>query len=212
MEIASDVICFHFIVVIEIHRSKSKNIGKDIVFIMKIHLPKIGLRNIKTAISTTLCIILYLFVDRNPTFACIGAVFGMDNNIRASWKTGGNRLIGTVIGGFLGMGFFFIQLQFPYKWMSILLLFFGIIVLIYISQLLQVPGAIQAGSVVFYIVMLNTPVDQYVGYALNRMVDTGIGVIVSVCINMLITRPRLARIFPGVNLEKEFPTALDESK
>lgn len=177
---------------------------------MKPYLPKIGLRNIKTAVSATLCAILYLLVDRNPTFACIGAVFGMDNSIRASWRTGGNRLIGTVIGGFLGMGLFYVQQRCSYKWMHILLLFFGIMLLIYVSQAVHASGAIQAGAVVFYIVMLNTPEDQYISYALNRMLDTGIGVVLSVFINMLITRPRLARIFPHMNVEEKFPRDLDE--
>ncbi|MEG1953901.1 MAG: aromatic acid exporter family protein [Hydrogenoanaerobacterium sp.] len=147
-------------------------------------LPKIGLRNIKTAISATLCAIIYFFIGRNPTFACIGAVFGMDNSLPASFRTGGNRLIGTVIGGFLGMGFFSLSLYLPYSNISrLILIFLGIITLIYISQLLHFSGAIQAGSVVFFIVMLNTPKDQYFSYAINRIIDTGFGVIMSIFIN-----------------------------
>ena len=148
--------------------------------------PKIGLRNIKTAISATLCAFIYMCIDRNPTFACIGAVFGMDNSLPASLKTGGNRLIGTIIGGFIGMGFFSLSTFLPFQnIVQIILLFIGIILLIYISQILHFAGAIQAGAVVFYIVMLNTPDDQYVSYALNRMLDTGIGVTMSICINYI---------------------------
>lgn len=165
--------------------------------------PHIGLRNLKTALSATLCSVLYLLIDRNPTFACIGAVFGMDNSVESSWRTGGNRLAGTVIGGFLGMGFFYLQLCLGgllsptiHKVSRILLLFGGIVLLIYLSQLLRFPGAIQAGAVVFYIVMLNTPAQQYVSYALNRMVDTGFGVLMSICFNMLLPRERLERWFP----------------
>ncbi|MEG2138571.1 MAG: aromatic acid exporter family protein, partial [Oscillospiraceae bacterium] len=62
-------------------------------------LPKVGLRNVKTALSATLCAILYALIDRNPTFACIGAIFGMGSDLEDSWRSGGNRLIGTVIGG-----------------------------------------------------------------------------------------------------------------
>lgn len=161
-------------------------------------LPKIGMRNLKTAISATLCAVIYVLIGRNPTFACIGAVFGMDNDIAASKRTGGNRLIGTVIGGFMGMGLFFLQQLFPYKGVKLLILFFGIMLLIYISQLVRAPGAIQAGSVVFYIVMLNTPEDQYVSYALNRMLDTAVGVVMSLCINLLLPRERLERLLPWV--------------
>lgn len=154
-------------------------------------LPKIGLRNLKTAISATLCVIIYSFVDRNPTFACIGAVFGMDNTIPSSFKTGGNRLIGTIIGGLFGMTFFSLSLIMPYPKIShMILLFVGIISLIYISQLLNFSGAIQAGAVVFFIVMLNTPEDQYFSYAINRIIDTGFGVLMSILINYIhITSP-----------------------
>lgn len=147
---------------------------------------QIGMRNIKTAISTTLCVILYACIDRNPTFACIGAVFGMDNSLPNSLKTGGNRLIGTIIGGFSGMAFFSLSHVLPHPEISIIvLIFIGIIFLIYLSQLLNCSGAIQAGAVVFFIVMLNTPEDEYFSYAINRMIDTGFGVIMSIAINWM---------------------------
>lgn len=178
----------------------------------KINLPKIGLRNIKTAISATLISILYIIFERNPTFACIGAVFGMDNSIKASWRTGGNRLIGTIIGGFIGMGFFYLYTLVDNRGFKIALLFIGIILHIYVCQLLKVPGAIQGGSVVFYIVMLNTPQDQYISYALNRMVDTGVGVIMSIVINLLLSREHLEKWFPKLKGSKEGDRILDDSE
>lgn len=165
----------------------------------KITFPKIGLRAIKTAISTTLCAILYILIDRNATFACIGAVFGMDNSDNNPWRTGGNRLVGTIIGGFLGMGLFYVQHQVNGKLFQIVLLLAGIILLIYISQLVKCPGAIQGGAVVFYIVMLNTPPDIYVAYAINRMIDTAVGVVISVGINVLMSRQRLSKYFKNIN-------------
>lgn len=158
-------------------------------------LPKLGKRCIKTAVSATLCAILYALFDRNATFACIGAVFGTEsNNSDKPWRTGGNRLIGTVIGGFLGMGLFYVQKQISGKLSEIALLFIGIVVLIYISQILGCANAIQGGAVVFYIVMLNTPEHQYISYALNRMLDTGIGVGMSVLINVLHPRLRIRQL------------------
>lgn len=146
----------------------------------------IGLRNIKTAISATLCAIIYQCINRNPTFACIGAVFGMDNSVPSSLKTGGNRLIGTMIGGIIGMLFYSLSLMMSYKFIThIVLIFVGIIFLIYMSQLLNCANAIQAGSVVFFIVMLNTPEDQYFMYAINRIIDTAFGVTMSIVINWL---------------------------
>ena len=66
----------------------------------------IGMRNIKTALAATLCALLYLPFGRNPTFACIGAIFGTGSDMENSKLHGGNRFFGTIIGGFIGMGLF----------------------------------------------------------------------------------------------------------
>lgn len=161
-------------------------------------LPHFGLRGIKTVISSTLCVILYSFIERNATFACIGAVFGMESDGEHPWKSGGNRLVGTIVGGFLGMGLFYLQSFSSSKLYQIFLLCVGIALLIYISKLFNFTGAIQGGAVVFYIVMLNTPQNQYITYALNRMIDTAVGVSISVGINVLLSRRRLLKRFKNV--------------
>ena len=160
--------------------------------------PKIGLRNFKTAIAATLCALLYALIDRNPTFACIGAVFAMNTDLHTSWETGGNRLWGTMIGGFTGMLFFYLYNELPLIFPNnqamseLFFLFIGIMVMIVVSQIFHVNGAIPSGSVVFYIVMLNTPENQYISYALNRMLDTGIGVILSIFVNIALPRELFA--------------------
>ena len=157
--------------------------------------PKIGMRNLKTAVAATLCALIYAPFDRNPTFACIGAVYGMGSDMGDSWKQGGNRLIGTVIGGFLGMALFWLyRVLNPSGETRVLLvplLALGGVVLIVLAQMFQWPTAVQPGSVVLCIILFNTPVDTYVSYALNRMVDTGVGVIFSMLINYLLPRERL---------------------
>ena len=166
-------------------------------------LPHIGLRNLKTALSASLCAFFYYFIDRNPTFACIGAVFGMGTDIEHSKLHGGNRLFGTIIGGFLGMGLFRVYLIFypdgENRLLLVPLLFVGVIILILLAQFFWV-GAVQPGGVVLCIVLFNTPVDTYVSYAINRMFDTGVGVAMSLLINWLLPRERLE---PWVNKLKE---------
>ena len=66
-------------------------------------VPKIGLRNIKTALAAALCALVYYFLDRSPAFACIGAIFGMGSSYEQSRLHGGNRFFGTLVGGFIGM-------------------------------------------------------------------------------------------------------------
>ena len=179
------------------------------------HLPRLGLRNIKTGISATLCAVLYSLIDRNPTFACIGAVFGMDNSMENSFRTGGNRLIGTIIGGFIGMFFFYIynehlKIGSAFTIPLALCLLTGIMLMIYLCQIFHAVGAIHAGSVVFFIVMLNTPEAQYISYALNRMVDTAFGVIMSIGINALLPREWLEKHMSQKALDRQIGELKEE--
>lgn len=157
-------------------------------------LPHIGLRNLKTALSASLCALIYFFLNRNPAFACIGAIFGMGADMDHSKLHGGNRLFGTVIGGFLGIGLYRIYLVFyPDGGRHLLLvplLFGGIVVLILLAQIFWV-GAVQPGGVVLCLLLFSIGPDDYISYSLNRMLDTGVGVAMSLLINWLLPRDRL---------------------
>ena len=157
-------------------------------------LPHIGLRNLKTALSASLCALIYFFLNRNPAFACIGAIFGMGADMDHSKLHGGNRLFGTVIGGFLGIGLYRIYLVFyPDGGRHLLLvplLFGGIVVLILLAQIFWV-GAVQPGGVVLCLLLFSMGPDDYIAYSLNRMLDTGVGVAMSLLINGLLPRERL---------------------
>ena len=167
----------------------------------------VGMRNLKTALAATLCALLYFPFGRNPTFACIGAIFGLGSDMGNSWLNGGNRLFGTIIGGFIGMALFRIYICFyPEAGTHLLLyplLFVGVILLILASRFFRWPGAIQPGGVVLCIILFNTPVSTYVSYSLNRMLDTGIGVIIALIINLLLPRERVLHWMETAHMRKE---------
>ena len=164
------------------------------------------MRNIKTALAATLCALLYLLVDRNPTFACIGAIFGMGSDMGNSRLNGGNRFFGTIIGGFVGMLMFRLYIIFQpeggFHAALLVFLFIGVILLVLVSKLFDWIGAVQPGGVVLCIILFNTPVDSYVSYSLNRMVDTGIGVAVALLVNWLLPRDRVVAWMEKHHLRK----------
>ena len=155
----------------------------------KHHLPTIGMRNIKTALAATLCALVYFFLDRSPAFACIGAIFGMGSDYEMSKLHGGNRFFGTLVGGFIGMGLFAIYATlFPdgsNRWFLIPLTFIGVVLLILACQWIWV-GGIQPGGVVLCIILFSAPVETYISYALNRILDTGIGVLAALFVNAML--------------------------
>lgn len=59
------------------------------------------------------------------------------------------------------------------------------------------PGGVQPGGVVLCIVLYSTPVETYVRYALNRILDTAIGVIIALLVNYFLPRERVVALWEG---------------
>lgn len=153
--------------------------------------PGVGMRNIKTAIAASLCALVYYYIGRSPAFACIGAIFGMGSDMEDARRNGGNRLFGTLIGGLLGMALFRIYLIYvpdgSHSLLLVPLTFIGTVLLILLCQMFWV-GGVQPGGVVLCILLFNTPVHSYVSYAINRILDTAVGVLVALTISYLFPR------------------------
>lgn len=180
---------------------------------LRIH---IGMRNVKTALAATITAFVYFLINRNPTFACIGAIFGVGSDLENSWLNGGNRFFGTIFGGILGMALFRIYIIFypegnypngidstpDYHLLILLLLAVGVILLVLMSLFFKWPGAIQPGGVVLCIILFNTPVTNYISYSVNRMFDTGVGVAIALLVNVLFPRDKVVNILSKLNLRK----------
>ncbi len=164
----------------------------------------VGQRSIKTAAAATLCALLYFIFGGNPTFACIGAIFGLGNDMSMSKLNGGNRFFGTIIGGFVGIALFRVYVAiFPSGERNALMLVFlfaGVVMTIMGCQLCKWPGGIQPGGVVLCIILFNTPVDTYIEYSIFRMLDTGVGVACALFVNWYFTRPRVERILTRLRI------------
>ena len=180
----------------------------------------IGLRNVKTALSATLVALVYLLIGRDPTFACIGAIFGTGSDMRNSRLHGGNRFFGTIFGGVLGMLLFRVYIIFcpegvypayKFHFLILVLLFVGVIALILVCLAFRWAGAIQPGGVMLCIILFRTPVETYISYSINRIVDTGIGVLIALLINYLLPRERLVRWLGAIGV-KGYRTELHSGK
>jgi uncharacterized membrane protein YgaE (UPF0421/DUF939 family) len=146
---------------------------------------RVGKRTVKTLVSATLVAFVYGLLGHNPCFACIGAVYGMGSTFRGGLQSGGNRFLGTVIGGLFAIPFYWLtnlnDWPIPdWIWYAI-----GLFCVLYVSQLFGALGAIQPGTVVFFVVLATVTPDRYISYTLARIFDTLIGVLVSLGINKL---------------------------
>ena len=154
-------------------------------------IPSVGMRNIKTALTVALCAAVYYFIGRSPAFACIGVIFGMGTSMEDAYQNGGNRLYGTIIGGLVGMALFRIYICFVpdghHTLLLALLVLVGTVILIELCQMFWV-GGVQPGGVVLCIILFNTPVDRYIPYALNRILDTAVGVLLALLVTYVFPR------------------------
>lgn len=168
------------------------------------NLKKPGLRNIKTAISIIIAIIpFYIFGGESPFYAALGALMTTQNSVFSSYRVGKFRIIGTCIGAILGMVIAsFFQL-------NIIAIFLGIILVIYIVNLLKLQGGTTLAVIAFLYTMTHSiePMPYYV----TRVSQTIFGVIIGVTVNYFICPPKLhMRVEKtSVNLAKDILKSLE---
>ncbi|MED9821208.1 MAG: aromatic acid exporter family protein [Christensenellales bacterium] len=154
-------------------------------------IPGVGMRTVKTALTVAFCTLIYYFIGRSPAFACIGVIFGMGCDLEDARKNGGNRLFGTIIGGVVGILLFRLYQVFvpdgSHSLLMVPLVFIGTIVLIIACQMFW-PGGVQPGGVVLCILLFNTPVATYIDYAMNRILDTAVGVLMALFVSYVFPR------------------------
>ncbi|MGL5615243.1 MAG: FUSC family protein [Sarcina sp.] len=150
----------------------------------KLSLPKLGARNLKTALSVFICIIVFeLLGAESPFYACIAAVICMQDSYENSIIAGKNRMIGTFIGGLAGILATFFLTIYNNFWFSTILVSLLSIAVIYCCSLLKKPAAVNIACIVLFAnTVLLRDVPSYT-YTINRIFETLIGIIIATLIN-----------------------------
>ncbi|EJO5346038.1 aromatic acid exporter family protein [Clostridium botulinum] len=147
-------------------------------------MKSVGMRNIKTALAVTLSILISAFFKLDsPFYAAIAAVISMQNSVTGSYRAGKNRMLGTVTGALVGLTFSSISPNNPF------LCGLGIIIVIYICNLLKWDKSITIACIVFIGIMVNLTNKTPLYYSIHRTLDTFIGITVSVLVNMFVKPP-----------------------
>lgn len=162
---------------------------------MNFTFPKIGLRTIKTAIAVFLCL---LFFPNEPFFACLTVVFCVQDTVSNSINMAINRALGTVLGAVVGLLFLIICRFFTYnidiyiirKFLVYLTIAIGIIIVIYLCNLIKKTAAINIACIVFLAVTTVHAFGNPIYYALNRIIETLFGIFVALLVNKFISPPK----------------------
>lgn len=147
-----------------------------------------GLRILKTAVAVflALCLCHFRSAESIPFYGAIAAIICMKPDVDDTIDIGVNRVMGTLMGGFTGLLYLlnFKRLNLNsftnYFLVSVIVIF-----LIWFMANLNKPNAISIMCIVFISIAINHgespefPVD----FALNRVIDTLVGVLVAIFIN-----------------------------
>lgn len=145
---------------------------------------KIGMRTIKTALAVSLAIFISQLLNlKSPLFVGIAAIISMKSSVSESLTAGKSRMLGTIFGAMVAIVFSYIT---PTNVLSIGI---GIIIIIYVCNLLGWTNAIQLSSMVFLVIVLNYDEGSSINYAIYRAADTLIGLIIGTLINYLVVPP-----------------------
>ena len=150
-------------------------------------LPPVGMRIFKTVLSCLLVALIYKYLlgGRNPCFACIGAVYAMGSQFQEGFHNGFNRFVGSFIGGILVIPFYWLSINQVFGLPEWFYMVIGLFFVIYLNLACGANNAIQPGTVIYFVIFYTQPEASYISYALARIIDTGVGVIFSLGLSLL---------------------------
>ncbi len=157
----------------------------------KFKIMPVGLRMIKTSIAVFICLIIYLLRGQQgiPFYSVIAAIFCMETDLGNSKSNAKARTFGTFNGAFWGCIVLVINTYIlkdtPTLWKH-LFVSISVIPVIYTAVLLKKQAVSFFSGVVFLSITVNHLSDSnpYL-FVLNRVLDTLIGVAVSIIVNQI---------------------------
>ena len=156
---------------------------------MTANFPRVGMRMIKTAFAVGICFLLYILRGEQgvPVFSAIAAIICMQPFVDNSVQVAFNRTVGTILGAvFALLVLYFIRfIPEEYHLWEYALISVTVIPVLYVTVLFKKTGASALASIVFLSVCLSGNGDPPLMDAVNRSVETIIGILVSLGVNMM---------------------------
>ena len=136
----------------------------------------------KTALAVTIALaIARLFNSYSPIFAGLGAVVAMARTLRESLDAAKTQFVGVILGGIVSMLLLVID---PTP--SVLLIGGGVLVALALCGIFKLYYAVSLTAIIVLSVCVNTGGDGPIAALGFRLIDTSIGLVVALAVNMLI--------------------------
>ncbi|MDN6639640.1 MAG: FUSC family protein [Tetragenococcus sp.] len=168
---------------------------------------RLGMRTFKTALSVVFCVLLFHILGRdNPLIATITAVVSLRQDMSSTVNIGKERILGNTVGSIAAMFYLLVQHFLPHALFLQLVLLPTLVALVVIFQDgIDKNSGIITGIATLILITLSTPEGESVIVALDRIVDTFIGVGVAIFLNTILRPPKIEE-------EKEIESDLTELK
>lgn len=143
------------------------------------------MRTIKTGIAVTLGILAGEFgLIQNPTLTVSACIMSMKRTVRRSLESGFSRILGTLLGGFLGFLFASIFSG------NYLITGLGVIITIHFCYIFKFSTGAVVSSLTFISISLGVGSNDPLVYSIARTIDTMFGVVISLIVNYWISRKK----------------------
>lgn len=144
----------------------------------------------KTALAVFLTELCSVLLHRSSAFyGSIAAVICLMKTKEETWEKGIARMIGTVLGGGLGWIALEIFVRIPHyrDYVFIFLAPLGVLVIIYLLNVFNRQSSCMIGCVVFLSIAVNfnRTLEQIPSYVINRVLDTGLGILIATLVMMV---------------------------
>ncbi|MCL1982122.1 MAG: FUSC family protein [Clostridiales bacterium] len=157
----------------------------------------VGLRMVKTAIAVFVCALFGFWRGQPSFFSMIAAVICMQPTTDQTIVVAFDRTIGTLIGGLFGMAVIYIGSASGYiqiEWLYLFVVSLCIIPIILLTLAIRKPSTAAISCIVFIAVtIMYTLGTSPFHSAIQRMIDTEIGILVALAINVGLPRRKPAR-------------------
>ena len=156
---------------------------------MTYHLPRVGLRMIKTSLAVCICFLIYFLRGEEgaPVFSTIAAIICMQPQVENSRQAAFNRIVGTLVGAVFAILIVYLVREIPwyYRIFRYVVISLTIIPVMYVTVLLKKTGATALAGIVLLSTCLSNAGQPPIVDAMNRSVETIIGILVSLVVNGL---------------------------
>lgn len=153
---------------------------------------------LKSALAVFLCFLIDTLRGGGvPFYSAIAAILCMQPDVQGGLRVGLNRVVGTLIGGCYGMGVLYLLRAFPpggHGLLQYAVISAALVPLMYLTVLVKKTSATYITCVVFLSITVSHGLDLIpYAFALNRILDTLIGIFISLFVNWVpFLRNRLA--------------------